>query len=130
MAINFKSDRVRAARDLLHLKGRHEPTFKKKVDLILEILGLCYSPRSLSWCRRYAAELRDQNPSMSPEQLTLFGVLEDRLFKKKEMIENRQSKKATKRGRPPKTAPVTPGTPAPSSDLMDVWQSILEEKKP
>ena len=137
MGRNDKSMRLQAARDLLHLKGRHEPTFRKKIDLIIEILGMIHSPRNLSYCRREAAKLREQTPDTTPEQLTLFGVLDDRLFKKSELIARRQAGRQPgqpKLGRPPKR-PATPAPSAPSAppvDLMDLWASMSkpEERKP
>jgi hypothetical protein len=105
MPWNEKSLRLRAARDLLHQKGDYEPSFKRKVELIVEILGLQHSPRGLSWCRRYTAKLRDQTPNPTPEQLTLLGVLDDRLFKKGELVKARQErKKRAKTGKKQKTS--------------------------
>jgi hypothetical protein len=88
------------------------------VDIIIEILGLVHSPRNLSWCRRYAAKLRDQNPEMSLEQLQLMGVLDDRLFKKGELIKNRQEHK--KRKGPKKPGPQPTPQPAPLG-AVDIW---------
>ena len=127
--------RLQAARDLLHLKGGHEPTFRKKIDLIIEILGMIHSPRNLSYCRREAAKLGAERTT--PEQLTLFGVLDDRLFKKSELIARRQAGRQPgqpKLGRPPKR-PATPAPSAPSAppvDLMDLSASMSkpEERKP
>jgi len=97
VGINDKAFRLRAARDLLHLKGRHEPTFKRKIELIVEILGMIHSPRNLSYCSREAAKLRSVTPDPTPEQLQLFGVLDDRLFKKAELMRARHEwKKAAK----------------------------------
>jgi len=120
---NEKSLRLRACRDRLHQKGVYGPTFKQKVELVVEILGLQHSARGLSWCRRYTAKLRDQTPNPTPEQLTLLGILDDRLFKKSELIKTRQERKkaAKARGkRGPKPPTPTP-TPPASTDALDVW---------
>jgi hypothetical protein len=116
MPWNEKSLRLRAARDLLHQKGSYEPSFKRKIELIVEILGLQHSPRGLSWCRRYVAKLRDQNPNPTPEQLQLLGILDDRLFKKGELIRNRQEKKKGKKIA--KKSEPQPVVPAPSDEAL------------
>jgi len=129
MAKNDKSMRLQALRDLLHLKGRHEATFKKKIEIIAEIAGMIHSPRNLSYCRREAAKLRATTPDPTPEQTQLFGVLDDRLFRKAELIKNRQEKKAARLGlknRGPKLP--QPTTPA-AGDLMAKWQQMLEGSK-
>ena len=115
MGINDKAFRLRGLRDRLHLTGRHECTFKQKVEIIIEILGLVHSPRNLSWCRRYTARLREQNPDPTPEQLVLLGVLDDRLFKKAELIKARQERKAGKK-KQPEVQPAQPA-PAPGTEL-------------
>ena len=109
MPWNDKSLRLRAARDRLNQTGQYAPTFKQAVDLIIEILGLQHAPRGLSWCRRYTAKLRDQTPNPTPEQLTLLGILDDRLFKKGELIRARQARKKSKTAGPKKR----PQSPAP-----------------
>lgn len=114
MGINDKAFRLRGLRDRLHQTGKYEPTFRQKIDLIVEILGIVHSPRNLSWCRRYTAKLRDQNLEMTPEQLQLIGVLDDRLFRKGEMIKSRQEKKKAKG--PKKNGPQPP-QPAPAEDV-------------
>lgn len=113
MGINDKAFRLRAARDLLHLRGTHEPTFKKKIELIIEILGMIHSPRNLSYCRREAAKLRLATPDPSPEQIQLFGLLDDRLHKKGELIKNRQERKKGAKAGPKKRGPqaTTPESP-------------------
>jgi len=95
MPWNDKSLRLRAARDRLNQTGQYRPTFKQSVELIIEILGLAHSPRNLSWCRRYTGRLRDQTPNPTEEQIRLFGILDDRLFKKGELIKARQERKKT-----------------------------------
>jgi hypothetical protein len=120
MPWNEKSLRLRACRDRLHQTGSYEPTFKQKVELIVEILGLQHSPRGLSWCRRYTARLRDQTPNPTPEQTTLFGILDDRLFKKGELIKARQERKKAglkKRARAPEQE--NPSTPVLRPGAID-----------
>jgi hypothetical protein len=122
MGRNDKSFRLQAARDLLNLKGKHEPTFKKKIELIIEILGTIHSPRNLSWCRRYRAKLSAQYPEMTPEQLQLMGVLDDRLYKKGELIKARQERKKGKVKGPKKTGPQTTPAPQPAAPgAVDIW---------
>jgi hypothetical protein len=100
MPWNDKSLRLRACRDRLHQTGQYAPTFQQSIELIIEILGLVHSPRNLWWCRRYTARLRDHTPNPTEEQIRLFGILDDRLFKKGELIKARQErKKGTKAGR-------------------------------
>jgi len=120
MPWNEKSLRLRGLRDKLHIRGRNECTFLEKVAIIVEVLGLVHSPRNLSWCRRETAKLREATPNPTPDQLARLGVLDDRLFKKAELIKARREKKAAKaRGkRGPK--PPTP-TPPASTDALDVW---------
>jgi hypothetical protein len=128
MPWNEKSLRLRAARDRLNQTGKYQPTFKQSVELIIEILGLVHSPRNLSWCRRYAARLRDQTADPTPEQITLFGILDDRLFRKGELIKARQEKKkATKVGL--KKRVTEPKQPAPGTAPIELWREILEENK-
>jgi hypothetical protein len=115
MPWNEKSLRLRAARDLLHQKGAYEPTFKRKVELITEILGLQHSPRGLSWCRRYTASLRDQTPNPTPEQIALLGILDDRLFKKGELIKARQARHSKKRIK--KVEQPVPIAPVPTEEV-------------
>ena len=121
MGQNFKSHRVQACRDRLHLKGRYELTFRQKVDAILELLFLCYSPRSLMWCRKYVAEIRDRYKEMSPEELQVMAVLEDRLEKKRETIVNRQAKKGSSKRDSPKPTPAPPAPAAPAPGERDIW---------
>lgn len=117
MGINDKAFRLRGLRDRLHLRGRHECTFKQKVEIIVEVLGLVHSPRNLSWCRRESAKLREATPDPTPEQITLFGILDDRLYKKGLLILTRQEKRKAKAGRkkrgPQRNEPA-PATPAPT----------------
>jgi hypothetical protein len=121
MPWNEKSLRLRACRDRLHQTGQYAPTFKQSVALIIEILGLVHSPRNLSWCRRYAARLRDQTPNPTEDQIRLLGVLDDRLFKKRELIKARQErKKSAKAGRTkrrPQLVPTGSVAPAPVSPV-------------
>jgi hypothetical protein len=102
MPWNDKSLRLRGCRDRLHQTGQYEPTFKQKVELIVEILGLVHSPRNLSLCRRYTAKLRDRTPNPTPEQITLFGILDDRLLRKAELISARKERKKSKTAGPKK----------------------------
>jgi hypothetical protein len=118
MGINDKAFRLRGLRDRLHLTGRNAPTFKQAVDIIIEVLGLVHSPRNLSWCRREAAKLRDRNPEMTPEQLQLICVLDDRLFRKAELIKARQERKKGKGPKKPGPQP-TPQPAAPGA--VDIW---------
>lgn len=121
MPINDKAFRLRTARDLLHLRGKHEPTFRKKIELIIEILGMIHSPRNLSYCRRETAKLRAATPDPTSEQLALFGVLDDRLFKKGELIRARQERKKAKATGPKKqTQPPAP-VPQQRPSSIDVW---------
>lgn len=121
MGQNFKSFRLQACRDRLHLRGKYECTFKQKVELILEILGLVHSPRNQSWCRRYAAELRANTLDPTPEQLTLLSLLDDRIFKKGQLIQARQDKnKAKKKDRVKRNTKPTP-TIAPMAPDEHVW---------
>jgi hypothetical protein len=126
MGINDKAFRLRGLRDRLHLRGRHECTFKQKIEIIVEVLGLVHSPRNLSWCRREATKLRDATPDPTPEQLALFGVLDDRLFKKSELIKARhERKKAAKAGRTkrrPQLTQIAPPAPVRASPM-----SVTEE---
>jgi hypothetical protein len=119
MGINDKAFRLRGLRDRLHLRGRHECTFKQKIEIIVEISGLVHSPRNLSWCRREAMKLRDSTPEPTPEQLQLFGVLDDRLFKKSELIKARQARKKTAKvgqtKRRPQLRHVAPTAQVPAS---------------
>ena len=115
---NDKSLRLRACRDRLHQTGQYAPTFAQSVSLILEILGLQHSARGLSWCRRYTRKLRDQTPEPTVEQLKLFGVLEERLNKKAELIKNRLERKKGVR-KSPKTKS-HPTTPSPTGD-QPIW---------
>jgi hypothetical protein len=118
MGMNDKSFRLRGLRDRLHLTGRNAPTFNQSIDIIIEVLGMIHSPRNLSWSRREAAKLRDRNPEMSVEQLQRFALLEDRLFKKGELIKARLDKKKgkdpKKRGPQPTPQPAAPGA-------VDIW---------
>jgi hypothetical protein len=137
VGINDKAFRLRAARDLLHLKGRHEPTFKKKIELIVEILGMIHSPRNLSYCRREATKLRAATMDPTREQLLLFGVLDDRLFKKAELIRARQErKKAAKKAKAGmkrlgaqsiQSEPAPAMVPAPPVCVEPGFRSILDE---
>jgi len=129
MPWNDKSLRLRAARDRLNQTGKYQPTFKQSIELIIEILGLVHSPRNLSWCRRYTARLRDQTPNPTEEQIGLFGILDDRLFRKGELIKARQEKKkATKAGLKKRVSKPTQRTPLGTAPI-ELWQQILEEKK-
>jgi hypothetical protein len=142
MGINDKAFRLRGLRDRLHLRGRHECTFKQKIEIIVEISGLVHSPRNLGWCRREATKLREATPDPTPEQLALFGVLDDRLFKKSDLIKARQERKKTaKAGRTKSGSHLTqagPIAPVPSSPPTDTlgcapgpgdpgFHSVLEE---
>jgi hypothetical protein len=115
MPWNDKSLRLRACRDRLHQTGQYQPTFAQSAALILEILGLQHSARGLSWCRRYTQKLRDQTPEPTAEQLKLFGVLDDRLARKAEMIKNRlERKRAAKPKKDLQPRPTKPtGEPLP-----------------
>src|SRR6266704_611644 len=99
---NNKSLNLRAARDRLHLTGVHAPDFKRKIELVVEILDLIFSPRNLSYCRREAQKLRESTPDPTIEQLQLLGLLQDRLDKKAEKLarraEIREAKKAAASG--------------------------------
>jgi hypothetical protein len=119
MPWNDKSLRLRACRDRLHQKGQYAPIFRESVALIMEILGLQHSPRGLSWCRRYTSKLRDQTPNPTSEQLQLFGILDDRLFKKGELIKARQEKKKAKAAGPKRRPPAP--VPQQQQPPIDVW---------
>ena len=121
MPWNDKSLRLRACRDRLNQTGKYQPTFKQSVELIIEILGLVHSPRNLSWCRRYTAKLRDGTPNPTPEQIQLFGILDDRLFKKAVLIKARQERK-NKAKDPRKTGPQPTPMPTPTApiDILNI----------
>jgi hypothetical protein len=120
MGINDKAFRLRGLRDRLHLRGKHECTFKQKVEIIIEVLGLVHSPRNLSWCRREAAKLRGATPDRTLEQTCLFGVLDDRLYKKGLLIQARQERKKAVRQGPKKRRTQSPSQPSTPS-TFDIW---------
>src|SRR5215470_3496012 len=122
MPWNEKSLRLLGLRDKLHIRGRNECTFIEKVAIIIEVLGLVHSPRNLSWCRRETAKLREATPNPTPDQLARLGVLDDRLFKKAELIKARQErKKATKKGAKKKAIPQPIPAPAPGGiDILSI----------
>jgi hypothetical protein len=128
VGINDKAFRLRAARDLLHLKGKYEPSFKRRIELIIEILGMIHSPRNLSYCRRETAKLRAATPNPTPEQIQLFGVLDDRLFKKAELIKARQERKRHpgKPGKKSKAPAVVLAPPTSPTTLADLWATEPE----
>lgn len=132
MGINDKAFRLRATRDRLNQTGKYRPTFKQSVALIVEILGLVHSARNLSWCRRYTARLRDQNPNPTLEQLQLLGALDDPLFRKGELIRAHQEKKkaakanARKRAAQPTQSAPAP-VPAPAVCGEPGFSSVLDE---
>ncbi|SRR6266550_1242612 len=122
---NNKSLNLRAARDRLHLTGVHAPDFKRRIELIVEILDIVFSPRNLSYCRREAQKLRESNQNPTLEQLQLLGLLQDRLDKKAEKIarraEQRAAKKATGVKRPRKGTKAPPVAPDPEKDPFLSW---------
>ncbi len=124
---NNKSINLRAARDRLHLTGAHAPDFKRKIELVVEILDIVFSPRNLSYCRREAQKIRESTPDPTIEQLQLLGLLQDRLDKKAEKIarraEQRAAKKAAASGvkRPRKGANPPPVAPDPEKDPFLSW---------
>jgi hypothetical protein len=111
MPWNDKSLRLRAARDRLNQKGQYQPSFSQSVALIIEILGLGYSGRNLTQCRKYVARLRDQNPDPTPDQIKLLATLDQRLNQRQLLVQARKEGRA-RVGRPRKLQPQPP-TPPP-----------------
>ena len=90
---------------------------------------MIHSPRNLSYCRREATKLRDATPDPTPEQLSLLGVLDDRLFKKSELIKARQERKMTAKvgrtKRRPQLTQVAPPAPVPASPMSGTEETSL-----
>src|SRR5437016_2198757 len=124
---NNKCINLRAARDRLHLKGEYAPNFKRRIELIVEILDIVFSPRNLSYCRREAQKICEATPDPTIEQLQLLGLLQDRLDKKAEKLarraELREAKKAAASGikRPRKGTKAPPVAPDPEKDPFLSW---------
>src|SRR5205085_7400118 len=94
---NEKSINLRSARDRLHLTGVHAPDFKRKIELIIDILNLIVSPRNLSFCRREAQKVRESTPDPTLEQLQLLNLLQERLDRKADRIKARQEARDAKK---------------------------------
>ncbi len=124
---NNKSINLRSARDRLHLTGVHAPDFKRKIELVIEILDLVFSPRNLSYCRREAQKIRETAPNPTLEQLQLLGLLQDRLDRKAEKIARRAEQRAIKKlaasgvKRPRKGTKAPPVAPDPEKDPFLSW---------
>jgi hypothetical protein len=111
---NDKSMRLRYLRDRLHMKGEHAPSTKLSVEILVEVLGLTYSPRYLSWVRRETVKLRQRTPDPTPEELQLLAFLDDRIQRRTEHIKARKGKLG---GKPKTPKPSTPPAPAPSEEV-------------
>jgi len=110
MPWNNKSLRLRACRDLLHQRGIREPSFDRKISLIIEIIGLVWSPRNLSFCRADAAKLHDAIPTPDVEQQKLFALLDRRLEERTELVRNRIERREAKKTKKRRSQTSTPET--------------------
>lgn len=118
MGINDKSFRLRGLRDRLHLKGKHAPTFIQSIDIIVEVLGTIHSGRNLTWCKRETTKLRERFPEMTPDQLERIAILDDKLFRKAELIRARKEKKRLAKAGPKKSVNPAELKPEPTPTTL------------
>jgi hypothetical protein len=119
---NDKSMRLRYLRDRLHITGEHAPSLKLSVEILIEMMGITYSPRYLSYVRRETVKLRQRCSDPTPEELQLLAFLDDRIRRRTEQIHDRLAKQKGKRGGRPKTPKslTPPPGPAPGEDVWDL----------
>lgn len=118
---NSKCLRIKNLKDRLLIRsGPHAPSLEKAVELLLELIGAVHSPQYLNWVRRETAKLRERFPDPTVEQLQRLVVLDARIEKKQQLIqeraERRKAKKASEKdSKKAKRAASAPGAPAATS---------------
>ena len=144
---NYKSVRIaRLKNAMTHYNGTIDKPFTRALAMLREFLTIgTISVRNCQFARKFICERLTplfQDPSSVQEiaevELLFIKAEERRERRKANKLARKEAEKAGKvwkpgkPGRPPNSSKPAPtqGTPAAAEDVMKLWESMLEEKKP
>jgi hypothetical protein len=123
-----ESDRLRALRDRIGIRGRYELSVEEKIACIGEIIStFTFRAFDLIHPRRYIAKLESRHPDLNDGQKVLLAKLKDRYEKRAQWIKERAEKKRLGEPISPRKQQESEVPATPEVNVMERWRAMLKE---